>query len=216
MQKTQVPSPGLEDPRRRKWQPIPVLLPGESQGQTSLVGSSLPLLLLLLSHFSHVRLCATPKTAAPPSLEFSRQEHWSGLPSSSPRVQSIGLQRVGHDWASSTAESLDLGEEFLCGSVGKESACSAGNLGLIPGFGRSPGGGHGNPLKYSCLENPMDRGAWQATVHGVAKSQIRLNDFHFHFGPSLMVGSLPSDPSCFSLTCHLWEAVSLNTRIWTG
>jgi len=67
---------------------------------------------------------------------------------------------------------LDLGEEFLCGSIGKESACSAGNLGLIPGFGRSPGGGHGNPLKYSCLENPMDRGAWRATVHGVAKSQI--------------------------------------------
>ena len=44
------------------------------------------------------------------------------------------------------------------------------DLGSIPRLGRSPGGGHGNPLQYSCLENPMDRGAWQATVHGVAKS----------------------------------------------
>ena len=54
---------------------------------------------------------------------------------------------------------------------GKEYACNAGDAGLIPGSGRSPGGGHGNPLQYSCLENPMDRGAWWAEVHRVAKSQ---------------------------------------------
>ena len=53
---------------------------------------------------------------------------------------------------------------------GKESACSAGDMGLIPGSGRSPGGGYGNPLQYSRLENFKDRGAWWATVHGVAKS----------------------------------------------
>ena len=53
----------------------------------------------------------------------------------------------------------------------KESACSAGDLDSIPGLGRSPGGGHGNPLQYSCLDNPMNREAWQATVHEVAKSQ---------------------------------------------
>ena len=52
---------------------------------------------------------------------------------------------------------------------GKESACNAGDQGLIPGLGRSPGGGHGNPLQYSCLDNPMDRGAWWATAHGVAR-----------------------------------------------
>ena len=53
---------------------------------------------------------------------------------------------------------------------GKESsACNAGDLGSISGSGRSPGGGNGNPLQYSCLENPMDIGVWQATVHGVAK-----------------------------------------------
>ena len=59
---------------------------------------------------------------------------------------------------------------FLCGSVGKESPLNAGDLGSIPGLGRLPGGGHGSPLQYSCLENPVDRGACRATVHGVAKS----------------------------------------------
>ena len=59
---------------------------------------------------------------------------------------------------------------FPCGSAGKESACNAGDLDLIPGLGRCPGEGNGNPLQYSCLENSTDRGAWVATVHGVAKS----------------------------------------------
>ena len=56
------------------------------------------------------------------------------------------------------------------GSDGKESTCNAGDLGLIPGLGRSPGGEHGNPFQYSCLENPMHRGAWWATVHGFRKN----------------------------------------------
>ena len=62
------------------------------------------------------------------------------------------------------------------GSDGKESACNVGDLGLIPGLGISSGGGHGNPLQYSCLKNPMERGAWWATIHGVAKSWTRPND----------------------------------------
>ena len=57
---------------------------------------------------------------------------------------------------------------FPGGSEVKASACNVGNLGSIPGSGRSPGEGNGKPLQYSCLENPMDRGAWWATVHGVA------------------------------------------------
>ena len=61
------------------------------------------------------------------------------------------------------------------------SASNVGDLGLIPGLGRSPGEGNGNPAQYSCLENPIDRGAWWATVHGVAKSQTRLSDFTFTF-----------------------------------
>ena len=66
--------------------------------------------------------------------------------------------------------------DFTGGSDGKESTCNVGDLGLIPGLGRSPGGGHGNPLQYSSLENPHDRGAWWATVHGVAKSCTQLSD----------------------------------------
>ena len=61
------------------------------------------------------------------------------------------------------------------GSDGKESACDAGALGSIPGWGRSPGEGNGNLFQYSCLENPMDRGVWRATVHGRTKSQTWLS-----------------------------------------
>ena len=66
---------------------------------------------------------------------------------------------------------------FLGGSNGKESACNEGDSGLIPGLGRSPGDGNGNPPQYFCLGNPMDRGAWQAVVHEVSKSQTHLSDF---------------------------------------
>ena len=69
---------------------------------------------------------------------------------------------------------------FPGGSGGKESTCNAGHLGLISGSGSSPGKGIGNLLQYSCLENYMNRVAWQATVHGVAKSQTPLIDYHTH------------------------------------
>ena len=67
--------------------------------------------------------------------------------------------------------------DFPGGSDSKMSAYNAGDLGSIPGSGRSPGEGNGNPLQYSSLENPMDGGAWRATVHGVAKSRTQLSDF---------------------------------------
>ena len=72
---------------------------------------------------------------------------------------------------------LDLNKQIVmlwtgpsCSSDGKESACNAGEVGLIPRSGRSPGEGNGNPFQYSCLENPTDRGAWWATVYRAAKS----------------------------------------------
>ena len=65
---------------------------------------------------------------------------------------------------------------FLGNSEGKESACNAGDPGLIPVLERSPGEGNGYPLQYSCLENSMDRGAWRATVHGVTNSQTQMCD----------------------------------------
>ena len=70
-------------------------------------------------------------------------------------------------------------QDFPDSSVGKESTCNAGDLGFIPGLGRSPGEGNGNPVYYSCLENPMDGEAWWATVQGVAKSWTQLSDLTF-------------------------------------
>ena len=91
-----------------------------------------------------------------------RQQDGSGLRSS------VG----GQEGRRPVVEGIDIRcDQWL---NGKESVCNAGDAwdaGLIPGLGRSPGGGHGNPLQYSCLEYPMDRGAWWATVHGVTKSQ---------------------------------------------
>ena len=78
-------------------------------------------------------------------------------------LQSMGSQRVGHD---------ERG-----GLVRQESACQAGDVGSIPGLGRSPRDANGKPLQYSCLESPTDRGAQWATVHGVAKSQTRPSNF---------------------------------------
>ena len=75
---------------------------------------------------------------------------------------------------------------FPGGSDGKASAYNARDAGSIPGSGRSPGEGNGNPRQYSCLENPMDGGAWQATVHGVAKSRTQLSDFTLLTHLSLM------------------------------
>ena len=72
-------------------------------------------------------------------------------------------------------------KDFTGGSEVKASAYSARDLGSIPGSGRSSGEGNGNPLQYPCLENPVDGGVWQITVHGVAKSRTRLSDFIFTF-----------------------------------
>ena len=74
-------------------------------------------------------------------------------------------------------------------ALGKESTCQCRRLdsGLIPESGRSPGGRHGNPLQYSCLENPMDRGAWRATVHRVAKSQTWLRWFNTQTKAQILV-----------------------------
>ena len=89
-------------------------------------------------------------------------------------LQFMGWQRVGHDRATFTFTMTSLG--FPGGSDGKGSACNAGDLGLIPRSGGSPGEGSGNPLQYSCLENSMDSGTWWAAVHGVAKSWTRLSN----------------------------------------
>ena len=72
---------------------------------------------------------------------------------------------------------LGRSQDVSSGSDGKASVCHVGDPGLTPGLGRSPGEGNGNPLQDYCLENLMDRGAWQATAHGATKSRTRLRDF---------------------------------------
>ena len=102
---------------------------------------------------------ALEKEMAPHSSILAWKIPWTKEPG---RLQSMGSQRVGHDSATSL-------QGFPDSSVGKESACNAGDLGLIPRLGRSPGEGKGYPLDYSGLENSMDRGPWWATVHGVTR-----------------------------------------------
>ena len=115
------------------------------------------------------------------SLQSSRlgfpvdREPWWGY-----RPQS---RRVRHNWSDLACMHVHIylnksipASCFPGDSEVKVSACNVGDLSSIPGSGRSPGGGKGNPLQYSCLENPMDRGAWWATVHGVTESRTRLSD----------------------------------------
>ena len=84
---------------------------------------------------------------------------------------------------------LPFGTSLVAQTV-KASAYNAGDWGSIPGLGRSPAEVNGSPLQYSCLENPTDGGAWQATVHGVAKSQTRLSNFtSLHFTSTIRSGS---------------------------
>ena len=88
---------------------------------------------------------------------------------------------------------------FSSSSVSKLSACNAGYMGSIPGLGRSPGEGNGNPLQYPCLENSMDRGAWQATVHGVTKSWTWLTNTYTHL-PQIHISP---NPLYFRMWLHL-------------
>ena len=87
------------------------------------------------------------------------------------------LESVQTDtWNTGSRFTVFLGLGFPGGSDSKESACNAGDPDSIPGSGRNPGEGNGNPFQYSCMENPMDRGTWWATLHGVAKRQTELSD----------------------------------------
>ena len=146
-----------------------------------------------MKSLSRVRLFATPWTAAhqaPPSTGFSRQQYWSGLPllSSFPGsrvwrgLQTLflsvfgGLRHLAQRKLESevTSGSGRASQMVLAVENPPANAGDVRDVGLTPGLGRSPGGGHLNPLQCSCLENPVDRGAWWATVHRVAKSRTQL------------------------------------------
>ena len=139
-------------PHRR--QPTRLPRPWDSPGKNTGVGCHFLLQCVKVKSLSHVRLLATPWTAAyqaPPSMAFSRQEYWSG------------------------ASQVVL--------VVKNPSANTGDAGSIPGPGRSPGEENGNPLQYSCLENSMERGAWQATVHRAAKNWTQLKQLSMNTPP---------------------------------
>ena len=145
------------------------------------------------SWLSRVWLFVTPWTVAHQaslSMGFSRQEYWRGLPCPpledlpNPGIEPRFLRSpalAGRFFTTSAIwEALDKGLVSRVwgssgGSDGKESACSVGDLGLIPGFRRSPGGGQATHTSMLARRIPMDRGTWWATVHGVTKSQTRLS-----------------------------------------
>ena len=101
----------------------------------------------------------------------SRSWWWTGRPG---MLRFMGSQRVGHDWAADLIWS-DLNGASLVAQAVNNLPAHAGDTGPIPGLGGSPGEGNGYPLQYSRLENPMDRGAWWTTVHGITNSQTRLS-----------------------------------------
>ena len=117
---------------------------------------------------------------------FPRQKYWSGLPFPS------GSQRVRHDWATKHSTAYTTGLPWWLS--GKESACNTGGVGSMPRLARSLGGGNDNSLQYSCLGNPMNRGALQATVHGVSK-ESDTNDWLDNKPRISTVPGLSSPPS---------------------
>ena len=101
---------------------------------------------------------------------------WTEEPGGLP---SMGSHRIGHDWSDLAAATTQTG---FPGGGGGFPLANAEDSSSIPGLGRFPGGGNSNPLQYSCLENPMDRGAWRATVQRVTKSQTWLKQLSRHTG----------------------------------
>ena len=137
----------------------------------------------------------------------------------------MGSQQFRHDWVTNTNIFTYIYVDmcFPCGARGKESPANAGDrrdTSSIPGSGRSPAGGHGNPLQYSCLENPMDNGTWRATVSRVAKSQTWLKWLctHAYVGvlerkPWFLQSVLKNFFPLFSITGLLFVFSSLRDQI---
>ena len=119
----------------------------------------------------------TEKAMAPHSSTLAREIPWTGEPGG---LQCMGSHRVGHNWSDLASISPSAVQRGFPGdSDGKESVCNAGDPDSMPRSRRSPGERNGYPLQYSCLENFMNRGAWQATVHGFAKSWTQPSNWHF-------------------------------------
>ena len=142
----------------------------------------------MLNQFSHVQLFATPWTVdhqTPLSMIFSRQEYCNGLPCPLPKdlpdkgvklVSPVAPALAGVFFTNCAISEAYKHIGFPGGPVVKNSPANGGNMGLVPKLGRVPGEGNENPFQESCLENPMVKGAWQATVHRLSKIWRLFND----------------------------------------
>ena len=165
----------LQDPWwRRQWHRTPVLLPGKSHGWRSLVGCSpwgrdeSDMTERLHFHFSLSCIGegkGNPLQCSCLENPRDRGDWWAA-------VYGVTQSQTRLKWLSSSSSRILGLPEWLSS---KESASNARDKGLIPASGRSPVDGNGNALQYSCLGNPMDRGAWRATVHSAAKTQTQLS-----------------------------------------
>ena len=169
-------------PSRRKWQPTQVYLPGKPHGQRSLVGYS-------ACGCQRVRhnLATKQQHVYRKAVKRIQSSHIPHIQFSSIIILHEWVWYISHNsWVNIDTLLLTKVHTIQVALVVKNPPANLGDLrdlGLIPGLGRSPWGGKGNPFQYSCLENPMDRGAWRATVHRVAKSQTWLKwlSTHAHY-----------------------------------
>ena len=143
---------------------------------------------------------------APLSMGFPRQQYLGGVPFPSPGdISNPGIDPKSPAWQQIFYHWGMLAMGLPCWLRNKESACHTGDnvrdAGLIPESGRFPGGRHGNPLQYSCLENPMDREAWQATIHRVRKSQTQLKRLRTH-----TCWLMATTPSSVQLSTNYWSS----------
>ena len=200
--------------RRRQWQATPVLLPGKSHGHRSLVGCSpwgryeLDMTERLHFHFSISRIGegnGNPLQCSCLENPRDRGSWWAA-------VYGVAQSRTRLKRLSSSSRQVYVQVGFPGGSVVKNSSANAGDTGSIPGWGRSPEEGNGNPLQYSCLGNPMDRDAWWATVHGVAKSWTPLSNLTTCRGSSILHRSF-SVIHC-SVPCVIFKLICLEITLF--
>ena len=150
-------------PWRRKWQPTPVFLPGKSHGQRSLAGCS-------------PWGCKESDTAAWLHFHFHFRENLTNLREINGPFFTLVLWNIIY----ACYTYLGASQMALVVKDPPTNTWEIRDMCSVPGLGRSPGGGNGNPLLYSCLENPIDRGVWQAMVYGVTKSWTQPNQFSMH------------------------------------
>ena len=157
--------------------------------------------------FSWLNSVSLERAMAPHSSTLAWKIPWTEEPGGQ---QSMGSLRVGHDWSDLAAAAAVFHCGFPGSLVGKESACSERDPGSTPGLGRSPGEWNGKPLKYSCLENSMDRGAWWASVHGIT----RVGHYWSDLAAAANNASVKKKKNNTGRIMAAWSSLSSKQQLW--